>query len=82
MIAARILAEPQVGLGSLLLTYFGIELDKKYQRANWGKRPLPDAMLDYARMDTHYLFDLKSFLEEKLKSQGLWELALEDFALV
>ncbi len=82
MIAARILAEPQVGLGSLLLTYFGIELDKKYQRANWGKRPLPDAMLDYARMDTHYLFDLKSLLEEKLKSQGLWELALEDFALV
>jgi ribonuclease D len=82
MIAARILAELQVGLGSLLSTYFGIELDKKYQRANWGRRPLPAAMLDYARMDTHYLFVLKSMLEEKLKTQGLWELALEDFALV
>lgn len=82
MIAARILAEPQVGLGSLLSTYFGIELDKKYQRANWGRRPLPAAMLDYARMDTHFLFNLKSLLEEKLKTQELWELALEDFALV
>lgn len=82
MIAARILAEPQVGLGSLLTIHFGIQLDKKYQRANWGKRPLPDAMLDYARMDTHYLFNLKSLLEEKLKTQSLWELAQEDFALV
>lgn len=82
MIAARILAEPQVGLGNLLTTYFDIQLEKKYQRANWGKRPLPEAMFDYARMDTHYLFDLKALLEEKLKTQGLWELAMEDFALV
>lgn len=82
MIAARILAEPQVGLGNLLSTYFGIQLEKKYQRANWGKRPLPYTMLDYARMDTHYLFALKSLLEEKLKESSLWELALEDFALV
>ncbi|HUM63014.1 MAG TPA: ribonuclease D, partial [Anaerolineaceae bacterium] len=59
MIAARILSYPQVGLGNLLSAWFGIELEKKYQRADWGKRPLPQAMLDYARMDTHYLFDLR-----------------------
>lgn len=82
MIAARILAESQVGLGNLLTTYFGIQLEKKYQRANWGKRPLPEAMLDYARMDTHYLFDLKMLLEEKLHRKQLWDLAVEDFALV
>ncbi|MBP9675225.1 MAG: HRDC domain-containing protein [Anaerolineaceae bacterium] len=82
MIAARILAEPRVGLGSLLETYFGVDLEKKYQRANWGKRPLSGEMLDYARMDTHYLFALKTVLEEKLITQDLWNLAQEDFALV
>jgi len=82
MIAARILSYPQVGLGNLLSASFGIELEKKYQRADWGKRPLPEAMLDYARMDTRYLFELRARLEGELKEQGLWELALEDFSLV
>jgi len=82
MIAARILGEPQVGLGSLLETYFGITVDKRFQRANWGTRPLTGPMLDYARMDTHYLFALKSRFEEQLKQQELWELAKEDFAIL
>lgn len=82
MIAARILGEPQVGLGSLLSTYFLLNLDKRYQRADWAKRPIPPAMLDYARMDTHYLFALKALLESKLKENDLWELASEDFNLV
>ena len=67
MIAARILGEPQVGLGSMLSTYFSITLDKRYQRADWAKRPIPPAMLDYARMDTHFLFALKAVVESKLK---------------
>lgn len=82
MIAARILGEPQVGLGSLLDIYFGIKVDKRFQRANWGARPLTRVMLDYARMDTHYLFALKSIFEEKLKQRGLWELAKEDFDIL
>lgn len=82
MIAARILAEPQVGLGSLLLTYFSVQLDKRFQRADWGKRPLTPAMLDYARMDTHYLFALKQLLAEKLAEKGLSDLGREDFDLV
>lgn len=82
MIAARILGEPQVGLGSLLSTYFSIILDKRYQRADWAKRPIPPAMLDYARMDTHFLFALKTVMESKLKENELWELASEDFNLV
>ncbi|MBP8997820.1 MAG: HRDC domain-containing protein [Anaerolineaceae bacterium] len=82
MIAARILGETQVGLGSLLGSSFSINLDKRYQRANWGKRPLPPAMLDYARMDTHYLFQLKDLLAEELEVRALLDLAREDFALV
>jgi len=79
MIAARILGAPQVGLGSLLQEYFEIALDKKYQRANWGLRPLPPEMLDYARLDTHYLFNLRDLLEKNLVGQGLLDLAREDF---
>lgn len=82
MIAARILGELQVGLGSLLSSRFNIQLDKRFQRADWGKRPLSNVMLNYARMDTHYLFALKEHFEERLKQAGLWELALEDFSLV
>jgi len=82
MIAARILGEPQVGLGSLLENYFGVTLNKRFQRADWGKRPLSPAMLDYARMDTHYLFALKQLMTDKLVEKGLTDLAQEDFDLV
>lgn len=81
MIAARILGEAQVGLGSLLQNKFEITLDKKYQRANWGLRPLPVEMLDYARLDTHYLFQLRDEFEKQLIEQQLFDLAHEDFAL-
>lgn len=79
MFAARILGAAQVGLGSLLQLYFEINLDKKYQRANWGLRPLPPEMLDYARLDTHYLFNLRDVLEAELISHELIDLANEDF---
>jgi len=39
-------------------------------------------MLDYARMDTHYLFALKDVMEKLLLEKGLMALAREDFDLV
>jgi ribonuclease D len=36
-------------------------------------------MLDYARMDTHYLFKLREHLHSLLKEKRLLELAAEDF---
>lgn len=79
MIAARILGLPQVGYGSLVEKYFGLKMNKKYQRANWGKRPLNPEMLEYARQDSHYLIALQEILRKELQDAGLWELALEDF---
>jgi len=79
MIAARILGYQKIGLGSLLEKYFGTQMDKKYQRANWGKRPLKADMLHYARLDSHYLIPLQDHLRAELVEVGLWELALEDF---
>lgn len=82
MIASRILGLPEIGLGSLLLSRFDIALDKRYQRANWGSRPINPAMLAYAALDSHYLFQLRDSLAEDLKAQNLYDLAEEDFHLV
>jgi ribonuclease D len=79
MVAARILGWKAVGLGSILQEHFGIRVQKKYQRANWGRRPLPDEMLTYAQLDTHYLIPLRKFIKDELKRTGRWPLAKEDF---
>ncbi|MFN2144480.1 MAG: ribonuclease D [Anaerolineales bacterium] len=79
MIAARILGRSRVGLGSLLEEEFNIHLEKKYQRANWGKRPLPPAMLNYACLDTHFLIPLRNILIEEVKKANRWPIAEEDF---
>lgn len=81
MVAARILGEEAIGLAALLKSRLGLELNKKYQRANWGIRPLPQEMLDYASQDSHYLYELRNLLAEELYEKGLWELAREDFRL-
>jgi len=80
MAAARILGRKQVGLGSLLKDEFGVELEKKYQRANWGKRPLPKPMLEYASLDTHYLIRLRNLLAAALEKKKRWPIAKEDFS--
>jgi len=79
MLAARILGWDEVGLGSILKKEFGVQLNKRFQRANWGKRPIPADMLAYARLDTHYLIPLRNRLRSELKAKGRWTLAVEDF---
>ena len=80
MHAARILGYKAVGLDSLLGEKFNITMDKRHQKANWGARPLKPEQALYARLDTHYLFDLRDALEQELRAKDLFELALEDFA--
>lgn len=79
MIAARTLGYTSLGLGNLLKEKFGIELNKRFQKADWGQRPLPEDLIDYARLDTHYLIELRNELERELRENGRWELAHEDF---
>ena len=80
MLAATALAEPAIGLAALLEKYYDITLVKKYQRADWGKRPLDPEMLIYAQGDSHYLIELRDLLVEKLKEVGRLENVLEDSA--
>ena len=81
MQAARILGYPQVGLDNLLAEKFGVKMDKRHQKADWGTRPLTLSQIDYARFDTHYLFQLRDLLEQELRLKGRWDIAQEDFAL-
>ena len=79
MMAARILGWEKLGLGSILGSEFGLKVNKRFQRANWGKRPLPHEMLTYAQLDTHFLIPLRHRLLSELKAGELWQLAKEDF---
>lgn len=79
MVAARTLGWPQTGLASLLEAHFAIKLDKRYQRADWGHRPLTEPELDYARMDTRYLLDLRDLLIGELEAIGRLTEAHEEF---
>jgi len=79
MVAARILGWKQVGLGAILHERFGVTLNKKMQRADWGRRPLTTEQLAYAREDTHYLLALRDLQKAELEQRGHWEEAREEF---
>jgi len=79
MVCAQLLGYEAYGLAALLGRHFGVEVDKSYQRADWASRPLTQAMLRYAAMDTHYLAALVAKLEEELRAMGRWEWVEEEF---
>jgi len=78
-IAAHLLGEPAVGLAALLEKHVGVTLDKKYQRADWSRRPLPPEMLEYAATDTRYLLALREKLRSLLEARGRLRWAQEEF---
>ncbi len=82
LIAAELVNEPELGLASLMKKHFGIQLDKRFQKADWCKRPLSKEMLAYAAMDTCNLIALRDVLAAKLNAKGRWDWAQEEFALL
>ena len=78
-IAAQLLGIKSFGLAALLEQFFGVQLDKKHQRADWSLRPLTQGMLDYAAQDTRYLLDLRDELRSRLEKLGRLEWANEEF---
>jgi ribonuclease D len=82
LVAAELLNEPEIGLAALLGRYLGIQVDKKFQKADWSRRPLPLPMLEYAAGDTANLIELRDILLAGLKKKDRWEWAQEEFALL
>jgi ribonuclease D len=73
-LACKFLGLRETGLGALLRSRFRVELNKKYQRADWSQRPLSPEMVEYAAMDGRYLIPLARMLERELeeKSRLTW----------
>jgi ribonuclease D len=70
MVASQFIGENEPALSAVVKKRFGAILDKKYQRANWSKRPLTHDMMLYAALDTAYLIRLYRELEEELRAKG------------
>jgi ribonuclease D len=81
-LAAQLLGIKSFGLAALLERYFGVKLDKKFQRADWSMRPLSQGMLDYAAQDTIHLLELRDRLHNDLDRAGRLDWAREEFALL
>lgn len=82
MISCQFIGEERFGLADVLGKYYGLELDKKYQRADWTRRPMSPEMIRYAAGDTEYLQRLVEILEEKLVTLGRRAWVAEEFALL
>ncbi|KAL0022885.1 hypothetical protein WJX77_003651 [Trebouxia sp. C0004] len=68
--ASRVLEYSGHGLGYLLHHFCQVKTDKKYQLADWRVRPLPEDLMVYARMDTHYLLYIYDCLKAELITLG------------
>jgi len=78
-IMAQVLGEPKTGLAALLGLELEVELDKRHQKADWGRRPLTSSQVAYAAADTAFLEPLAVRLRERLHDLGRWDWAEEDF---
>jgi len=79
MFAARVIGRKAFGLGALLEEFFGVQADKRFQRADWSLRPLPDEQLQYAQQDTHYLPQIRDHLRAEIEASGQMQEAREVF---
>lgn len=79
MVSVELLNEPELGLAANLRKHFGVELNKKFQKADWSKRPLSNDMLAYAAMDTAHLIAFRDILKAQLEAKGRMAWAQEEF---
>jgi len=80
-IAAALLGyAPQMGYAGLVAELFDVQLAKSHTRADWTKRPLSAAVLEYAAEDVFYLLPAYEILKEKLSALGRLAWAQEDSA--
>ena len=79
-IAAPLLGHhEQIGYGNLIREVLGTDLAKSHSRADWTRRPLPEAQLRYAADDVVYLAELYPQMLESLTRLGRMDWLSEDF---
>ena len=77
-LACRFLGIKETGLQAVLKVFFNVDIDKKYQKKDWSKRPLPKEMMAYASKDVIYLFSLARILIHKLNQTDRMTWVLEE----
>jgi len=69
-LACLFLGLRETGLEALLRSRFQVDMNKKFQRADWSQRPLSPEMGEYAAMDVGHLIPLARALEKELEEKG------------
>lgn len=75
-LARAALRLPSYSLAGVSEHLFGVELDKRYQKSNWRRRPLTRAQLEYAALDARMTLAAFDELSRILTEQGKLEQAI------
>ncbi len=81
-LASVFLGLKETSLEAVVHQHFGVELDKKFQKKNWSRRPLPEEMAAYAASDVTHLIPLAHILTEALENMGRLQWVLEECRLL
>ena len=78
-LAGRLAGFDRVNLATMVERLLGMGLAKGHGAADWSKRPLPPAWLNYAALDVELLIELRAAISQVLTEQGKTGWAAEEF---
>lgn len=78
-LAGRLAGFDRVNLAAMAQRLLGLGLAKGHGAADWSKRPLPPAWLNYAALDVEVLIELRHGIAGVLAEQGKTDWAAEEF---
>jgi ribonuclease D len=78
-LAGRLAGFDRVNLAAMVQRLLGLGLTKGHGAADWSKRPLPDAWLNYAALDVEVLIELRDAVAAELAAQGKTDWAAQEF---
>lgn len=78
-LAGRLAGFERVNLATMVERLLGQRLAKGHGAADWSKRPLPSAWLNYAALDVELLIELRHAIAQVLAEQGKTDWAAQEF---
>jgi ribonuclease D len=78
-LAGRLAGFERVNLATMVERLLGFGLAKGHGAADWSKRPLPAAWLNYAALDVEMLIELRGAIAQVLAEQGKTDWAAQEF---
>ncbi len=78
-LAGRLAGFDRVNLAAMVQRLLGLGLAKGHGAADWSKRPLPAAWLNYAALDVEVLIELRDAVAAVLAEQGKTDWATQEF---